>query len=1168
MTSQRASSSSSGQRARTSAYRAAVVLLWLSLLTGSRLGPPTLGFAAGAHHTVQESALRLAAGRPVVGALSTGETHSYTMTLAADEFVSISVEQRGVDVVATLVGPDARKRTDANNAKGGQGVEALTIIADTAGDYRLDVRAAEQNAPRGSFEVRLVATRAPTPEDRTMDEARRLFDTARDLRQQGQFDEALLPAERAVALREQTIGPDHTLVADALHLLAVIYDDKHEYAKAEAPNLRALAIREKALGPDHPAVARSLFNLAWLTKVKQNYAEAESLYRRALAIQERALGPGHSEVATTLNDLAVLYNQTGKYDESIQVNARVLAIREKALGPEDPGVAKALNNLARAYENKGDYEKARSLLERAVAVWEKALGPNHADVAFALDGLAKIFSATGDYAAAEPLFLRALAIRETALGPDHTEVATTLNNLAVVYRQKGDYATAERLLLRDLAITEKRLGRDHAFVGPTLTNLAATHQAQGAYDTAEPLLRRALGIYEKAHGPSHLNIALTLNRLAQLDVQRGSRAPLEAESMFRRALAILEKAIGPEHPAVATSFIGLASIATARGDRAQAAGYYQRALAVQEKTLGPDHPDQAQTLESLAALHRMDGRTGEAVTLLARAHDIRERSLAHNLPLGSERQKIGYLRLFAEDTDRALSLHAQAAPDDTAALRLAFSTLLRRKGRALDATRDNVGLLRINAAPQDRALLDQLSRARSQLSAVTLRGPGGTDRTYRALVTRLQEKVEQLETAVGARSSAFQAQSAPIMLEAVQAAIPDGATLVEFALYHPSTETPQRHSAPHYSAYTLTARGAANWVDLGGAAAIDATIEAWRAALRDPGRADTSHLARTLDAKVMQPVRRVLGETRHLLVSPDGPLNMIPFAALVDEQNRYLLERYTITYLTSGRDLLRLQVPRESRSRPLIVAAPIFGEPALVAAGREKPARVDDSQVFFGPLPGVREEARALQQMLPDATMLVGERATEAAVRSAAAPRLLHIATHGFFLSDRDGRAIDRTGRAAPGARIGRWAAWAENPLLRSGLAMAGANQGRSGEDDGVLTALEAAGLDLWGTKLVVLSACDTGVGDVTRGDGVYGLRRALVLAGAETQLMSLWPVSDRSTRDLMIGYYKQVTQGEGRGEALRRAQIGMLRASRHRHPYYWAGFIQSGEWANLDGKR
>ena len=148
-----------------------------------------------------------------------------------------------------------------------------------------------------------------------------------------------------------------------------------------------------------------------------------------------------------------------------------------------------------------------------------------------------------------------------------------------------------------------------------------------------------------------------------------------------------------------------------------------------------------------------------------------------------------------------------------------------------------------------------------------------------------------------------------------------------------------------------------------------------------------------------------------------------------------------------------------------------------------------------------------------------------------------------------------------PAARLG-------NPLLRSGLALAGANQRKSGDDDGVLTAMEAAALDLWGTKLVVLSACNTGVGEVKNGDGVYGLRRALVLAGSESQVMSLWSVSDKGTRELMIAYYTALQQGQGRCEALRSVQLKMLKSKERRHPYYWASFIQSGEWANLEGKR
>jgi CHAT domain-containing protein len=182
------------------------------------------------------------------------------------------------------------------------------------------------------------------------------------------------------------------------------------------------------------------------------------------------------------------------------------------------------------------------------------------------------------------------------------------------------------------------------------------------------------------------------------------------------------------------------------------------------------------------------------------------------------------------------------------------------------------------------------------------------------------------------------------------------------------------------------------------------------------------------------------------------------------------------------------------------------------------------------------------------------------------------VATHGFFLRDQEIRLLGGRDLIVDTAQsVGPSNQPTANPLLRSGLALAGVNQrlGRADHmDDGVLTALEAAGLDLWGTKLVVLSACDTGVGEVKNGEGVFGLRRALSQAGSETQVMSLWPVSDLGARDLMIEYYKALERGEGRGDGLRRVQLEMLKRKGRRHPFYWASFIQSGEWANLEGKR
>jgi len=201
--------------------------------------------------------------------------------------------------------------------------------------------------------------------------------------------------------------------------------------------------------------------------------------------------------------------------------------------------------------------------------------------------------------------------------------------------------------------------------------------------------------------------------------------------------------------------------------------------------------------------------------------------------------------------------------------------------------------------------------------------------------------------------------------------------------------------------------------------------------------------------------------------------------------------------------------------------------------------------MYFPPLAGTAAEARAINALFPEAVLLAGRSATKTAVERLESPGILHIASHGFFLPHQ-----------------------AENPLLRSGLALAGANQKRAPPEDGILTALEASALNLRGTKLVTLSACDSGIGEVRNGEGVYGLRRAFVLAGAETLVMTLWPVSDASSREAMAAYYAGLRAGLGRGDALRQAKLEMLKRTGRQHPFYWASFIQFGEWASLDGKR
>ena len=290
-------------------------------------------------------------------------------------------------------------------------------------------------------------------------------DPGADFQHWAAYERLLAHVRAAAAIASDDIGPP---LADALNGAGFYLHHQAAYAEAEPLYERALAIWEKALGPDHPDVALSLNNLAGLYRAQGAYERAGPLYERALAIREKALGPDHPSVATSLNNLAALYYAQGAYERAGPLYERAQAIREKALGPGHPDVALSLNNLAELYRAQGAYERAEPLYERALAIREKTLGPDHPDVATSLNNLALLYQAQGAYERAAPLYERALAILEKALGPGHPDVATSLNNLAGLYRDQGAYERAAPLLERALAIREKALGPGHPNVALSL----------------------------------------------------------------------------------------------------------------------------------------------------------------------------------------------------------------------------------------------------------------------------------------------------------------------------------------------------------------------------------------------------------------------------------------------------------------------------------------------------------------------------------------------------------------------------------------------------------------------------------------------------------------------------------------------------------------------------
>ena len=944
----------------------------------------------------------------------------------------------------------------------------------------------------------------------------------------GTFCTILLEPSRLASEKEGLLQQARTLIAPTTDLVLGAKDDE-----AAERLQKAVELREKVLGPDDPSLAFPLSALGDTYLHKEDYAKAQEIFLRALKLQDKA-DPDGVDAYSILNNLSITYIRMDRFDEAERGLLRSISVAQKVWGPGQPAAINPMVNLSNLYDMKGDYLKAQDLYERAIADAEKVVGP------------------------------------------DHPGLAVIISNLAGVYTERGDYESAIRLGQRALAIVDKPGSPQDGRVALALVTLGDAYRYQGHPEKAEPLYERSLKIWEKVHGGLAPELADNLTYLA--DIYRDRHEYAKAEQFYLRALEIRRKRLGEGHSDVGASLHDLGTLYADQGDYARAEPLYRQALAIREKELGQYHPDVAETLTRLSALEMATGRAAEAEPLLARAISISEHNASLNLTTGSEAQKLAYLKLSSAQLDRAITLSASLAPTQEAARDLAVTTVLQRKGRVLDVLAGNLKTLRQRLDADGVRLLDQLDDVTSHLARLVLNGPQETPiAEHQKRIDALKEQRDQLEAEISRRSAQFRAASQPVTLGAVRAALPSNSALLEFVSYQKLlSAAPKDKSTPaesRYIVYIIRPSGKVEWKDLGEADNVDRAVEAYRQALRDPGRNDIGQIARNLDEKILQPFRPLLEGVSHLLISPDGQLSLIPFEALVDREHHYAIERYSISYLSSGRDLLRMQVTGPSKTSPIIIADPLFGEPNTVQlAGVRRPGHgserrsittaADINGVYFAPLMGTAEEARRIHSLFPDATVLTGARASVGRLKQIEAPRILHIATHGFFLGDRQPGSTPDTGEGhGSGLDL-------ENPLLRAGLAFANANIKRAGNDNGILTALQASNLNLWGTKLVTLSACDTGIGEVRDREGVYGLRRAFVLAGAQTLVMSLWPVSDYVTREMITSYYAGLKKGLGRGEALRQAELAMLKRKGRQHPFYWASFIQSGEWASLDGQR
>lgn len=906
-----------------------------------------------------------------------------------------------------------------------------------------------------------------------------------------------------------------------------------------------LKLVEKLSGPDHAETASSCNDLGELFFRDGDYPHAETMLRRALAIEEKALGPEDPSAARTLLILGELHMEMGDLTGAEPIFQRALKIREKALGPDDLDLGEVLADLSELYRTVGDYGKAEPLSLRALKIYETKAGPEHPNTATVLNNQAMLYQDMSDYAKAEPLLQRALAISEKALGPDHPEVAFRLNNLAVLYMdQLGEYARAEPLLLRALRIRETALGPEHLYTVATLMNLASCYDYLLQTEKAESLYQKCVTIQEKLQ-PDHPGTAMTMSNFGHFYAKLDQ--PAKAEDLYRRALKIEEKAVGPDHPDTALILQNLAWAYADKGDFAGAEQLYRRALKIDEKTFGPDHPDTERVLRNLAALKIDQGKTDEALGLALRADKAGQKRLANILSFTSEEQRLAFANTMAPyNVLGTLGRAAELA-----------QVVLRYKGIVLDSLLEDRLAAEASANPKQREVVAQARAAKQRLMKLWLEIPKDASLEARkkrdAERNQLSKRVEELEASLARQFAGLgkARRALGVTVPQVQGVLADNQVLIELVFYNHYVG--KNKSEGRYGALVVARRGETKWVPLGNAADIKKNVSLYQKSAR--GQTDEGTLNRALrglHAQLWEGIEKVLpAGAKTVIISPDAELSFVSFATLLAADDKFLGEKYSIRYVASGRDLLR---ESKSAGNPatVIYANPDFGTtgnaPATAsgADGLRSTERRDLQSIVLPPLPGTAREAAALAERTGNsATLFLASAATEAELRRVAAPRILHLATHGFFLPEINAGAEKGVADESQ-PRRGRLV----NPMHRSGVAMAGAQNtlqawGRGEvpptDNDGIVTAEEVGGLKLDGTWLVTLSACETGSGEVRAGEGVIGLRRGFVQAGAKNLLMTLWPISDDTTVEMMMDFYTEALRSRDAAQALAETQRAWL---------------------------
>ena len=1014
-----------------------------------------------------------------------------------------------------------------------------------------------------------------------------LTDAARRSHAKGEQFQQL--AERAIQIKTRLLGAETAEVATSHHLLGNLFVDRRQYESARREHEAALAIREKIFGKESLEVAPNLNNLGSIEASTGNHALARDYYTRCLEIRQAKLGPDHPDLSPLLLNLGNLLTYVGESSKAEELLRRSLAIREKTTGPTSEPVADAARSLGTALQRQAKYDDAEASYRRAVEIYRTVRGPDDPVAAGTLGNVAAVLMERGDLAEARDVEETVLKALERKSADEPVVFALAVQNMGHLLAQTGDLDAARGYLERALEARRLLAPNGDIETAMILDDLAGVAQKRGDQDAARQYAEQAVTMVRPSGAGESREATLSLVNLGILATER--RDYEQARRLLDRALEIQTRRLGADHPDVARTLAELGELLSRQGRYDEGMTKCREAIALIERISGPRDWRLERPLEVQARAALRAGNAREALDLALRAEAIGRDRFALVASSLSERQALDWGAVRKSEIPIVLSAASRAGAPEASAM--AFDAWIRSRALVLEGMLARQRAAAASAEPAVHESFVDVQKKRRILAQTLLRGPQSTSPgEYRAALETARKEAEEAERALAAKSTRFREAESwrEVGLDPVRRSLPSGSALVSYAWF-----PEQPDGKPAYSCFVLRAGSTApQLVPLGPAAVIDDLVRRWRDAVAQPGdEVAYREVAKALRNAVWDPIVPRLGPTRQVFVVPDGSLLLVNLATLPDDAGGYLLERdAAIELLSSERDIVR-QSQRARTSKGLVAfGAPDFDAtaeqiaaarkeagsiPASVAAATAAGASSDVTraagprcralgEVRFAPLPTAASEVQAIGKLWEQdaarngaAIVRTGRSASKFAFEeSAPNARVLHLATHSFEVTPQCATSI-------PGAISG-----SGNPLYLTGLAMAGANHRAdvppgSTADDGMLTAAELAAMDLAGVDLAVLAACESGGGNIVPSEGVVGLRRAFLTAGARTMVLSLWRIQDEFATEWMSRLYR--ARGKTKvtpSEAARRASLAMLhdlrKAHRPTHPFYWGAFVAVGE--------